>query len=126
EMDGVRIVRTTVSPELAGGEADVTVPATVDLFELANAGAEERTVTLVLPRPSLVNLAEKKLRAEQDNAFASQGATRDHAHEAFQAAACHGIVMGSRRSEDRMAIAVPKVPGATVDLQLGFRTAAYK
>ena len=126
EMDGVRIVRTTVSPELAGNEADVTVPATVDLFELANAGAEERTVTLVLPRPSLVNLAEKKLRAEQDNAFGSQGATRDHVHATFQSAGGQGIVMGSRRSEDRMAIAVPKLPGVAVDFQSAFRTAAYK
>ena len=104
-----------MSPELAGGEADVTVPATVDDFELANAGSEARTVTLVLPRPSLVNLAEKKLRAEQDNAFGSQGATRDHVHEAFQAAGGQGIVMGSKRSEDRMAIAVPKLPGVAVD-----------
>jgi len=126
EMDGVLIVRTTVSPELAGGEADVTVPATVDVFELANAGSEARTVTLVLPRPSLVNLAEKKLRAEQDNAFGSQGATRDHVHESFQTAGGQGIVMGSQRSEDRMAIAVPKLPGIAVDTQLAFRTAAYK
>ncbi|MEO6097133.1 MAG: GH116 family glycosyl hydrolase [Fibrobacteria bacterium] len=126
EMDKVRIVRTTVSPELAGSEADVTVPATVDMFELANTGAEERTVTLVLPRPSLVNLAEKKLRAEQDNAFGSQGATRDHVHATFQSTGGHGIVMGSRRSGDRMAIAVPELPGVAVDLQTAFRTAAYK
>lgn len=126
ELDGVRIVRTTVSPELAGGEADVTVPATVDLFELANPGAEERTVTLILPRPSLVNLAEKKLRAEQDNAFGSQGATRDHVHTTFQSAGGQGVVMGSQRSEDRMAIAVPQLPGVMVDFQPAFRTAAYK
>ncbi|MEO7424410.1 MAG: GH116 family glycosyl hydrolase, partial [Fibrobacteria bacterium] len=126
ELDGVRIVRTTVSPELAGSEMDVTVPATVDVFELANAGDEERTVTLVLPRPSLVNLAEKKLRAEQDNAFGSQGATRDHVHEPFQSSGSQGIVMGSERSQDRMAIAVPKLAGVAVDMQSGFRTAAYK
>jgi cellobiose phosphorylase len=126
ELDGLRIVRTTVSPELAGSEADVTVPATVDVFELSNAGAEERTVTLVLPRPSLVNLAEKKLRAEQDNAFGSQGATHDHLHEPFQSAGGQGVVMGSKRSEDRMAIAVPKLAGVAVDVQSGFRTAAYK
>ncbi len=126
EIEGIRVVRTTVSPELAGGEQDVTVPATVDLFELSNPGAEERTVTLVLPRPSLVNLAEKKLRAEQDNAFGSQGATRDQAHETFQSAGAQGIVMGSKRSEDRMAIAVPKLSGAAVDAQPAFRTAAYK
>jgi len=51
------------------------VPATVDVFELDNATDERRTVTLVIPRPSLVNLTEKKLRAEQDNAFSGQGAT---------------------------------------------------
>jgi hypothetical protein len=126
ELEGVRIVRTTVSPELAGSEADVTVPAMVDVYEIANDGAEERTVTLVLPRPSLVNLAEKKLRAEQDNAFGSQGATRGHVHANFRSGGGQGIVMGSAASGDRMAIAVPELPGAAVDLQTAFRTAAYK
>lgn len=126
ELEGVRIVRTTISPELAGSEADVTVPAMVDAYELANGAGEERTVTLILPRPSLVNLAEKKLRAEQDNAFGSQGATREHEHAPFRSPAGLGIVMGSKVSADRMAIAVPNLPGASIDLQTGFRTAAYK
>jgi len=126
EIEGVRVARTTISPELSGNEDDVSVPATVDLFELANPTGEERTVTLVLPRPSLVNLTEKKLRAEQDNAFAGQGATEEQVHEEFQSASARGVVMGSKKTGDRMAIAVAKVDGLALDVQPSFRTAAYK
>lgn len=126
QLEGVRVARTTISPELSGNEDDVSVPATVDLFELSNPTAEERTVTLVLPRPSLVNLTEKKLRAEQDNAFAGQGATEDQVHEEFQSGAAHGVVMGSKKIGDKMAIAVAKADGLAIDVQPSFRTAAYK
>src|SRR5208283_5186567 len=126
ELEGVRVARTTISPELSGTEADVSVPATVDVFEFDNATGEERTVTLVIPRPSLVNLTEKKLRAEQDNAFSGQGATADHVHEEYQSATMSGVVMGSRKTGDRMVIAVSKMDGVDIDVQPAFRTAAYK
>jgi len=126
ELEGVRVARTTISPELSGTEADVSVPATVDVFELCNSADAERTVTLVIPRPSLVNLTEKKLRAEQDNAFSGQGATEEQVHEEYQSATMTGVVMGSRKTSDRMVIAVPKMAGVEIDVQPGFRTAAYK
>jgi len=126
EWEGVRVERTTISPELSGNENDVSVPATVDVFELANPTDETRTVTLVMPRPSLVNLTEKKLRAEQDNAFSGQGATEGQVHEDFQSATMRAVVMGSRKTADRMVIAVPRMDGVAVDVQPGFRTAAYK
>jgi cellobiose phosphorylase len=126
ELDGVRIARTTISPELSGSEDDVAVPATVDVFELANPTGQARTVTLVLPRPSLVNLTEKKLRAEQDNAFSGQGATEDQVHDEHQSKTMRGVVMGSRKTGDRMVIAVPQMDGVALDVQPGFRTAAYK
>ncbi|MGD0042513.1 MAG: hypothetical protein ABSE84_19280, partial [Isosphaeraceae bacterium] len=44
ELEGVRVARTTISPELSGTEADVSVPATVDVFELCNSADAERTV----------------------------------------------------------------------------------
>jgi cellobiose phosphorylase len=124
--EDIRVERTTISPELSGNEDDVSVPATVDVFEIGNTTAEERTVTLVLPRPSLVNLTEKKLRAEQDNAFSGQGATQGQVHEEYQSAGSRGVVMGSQQTGDRMVIAVPKLDGVTIDVQPGFRTAAYK
>jgi len=126
ELEGVRVARTTISPELSGHEQDVSVPATVDLFELSNPTAQERTVTLVIPRPSLVNMTEKKLRAEQDNAFSGQGATEEQVHEEFQSGAIRGVVMGSKKTGDRMVIAVSKLDGVAIDVQPGFRTAAYK
>jgi cellobiose phosphorylase len=126
ELEGVRVARTTISPELSGNEDDVSVPATVDVFELDNPTDEERTVTLVIPRPSLVNLTEKKLRAEQDNAFSGQGATEELVHEEYQSATMRGVVMGSKKTGDRMVIAVPKMDGVDIDVQPGFRTAAYK
>jgi cellobiose phosphorylase len=126
ELEGVRVARTTISPELSGNEDDVSVPATVDVFELCNSADAERTVTLVIPRPSLVNLTEKKLRAEQDNAFSGQGATADHVHEEYQSATMSGVVMGSRKTGDRMVIAVSKMDGVDIDVQPAFRTAAYK
>jgi uncharacterized protein (DUF608 family) len=126
ELDGVRVARTTISPELSGNEDDVSVPATVDVFELANPTEAERTVTLVLPRPSLVNLTEKKLRAEQDNAFSGQGATEEQTHEECQSGTMRGVVMGSTKTGDRMVIGVPKLAGVAIDVQPGFRTAAYK
>jgi uncharacterized protein (DUF608 family) len=126
ELEGVRVARTTISPELSGTEADVSVPATVDVFDLCNSADTERTVTLVIPRPSLVNLTEKKLRAEQDNAFSGQGATEELVHEEYQSATMRGVVMGSRKTGDRMVIAVPQMAGVEIDVQPGFRTAAYK
>jgi cellobiose phosphorylase len=126
EPEGIRVARTTISPELSGTEDDVSVPATVDVFEIDNPTGEERTVTLVIPRPSLVNLTEKKLRAEQDNAFSGQGATEDQVHEEYQSATMSGVVMGSRKTGDRMVIAVSKMDGVAIDVQPSFRTAAYK
>jgi cellobiose phosphorylase len=126
EIEGVRVARTTISPELSGNEADVSVPATVDLFELDNPTAEECALTLVIPRPSLVNLTEKKLRAEQDNAFSGQGATEDQVHGEYQSATMRGVVMGSKKTGDRMVIAVPKIDAVAIDVQPSFRTAAYK
>jgi cellobiose phosphorylase len=126
ECDGVRVERTTISPELSGNEDDVSVPATVDVFSLSNPTDEERTVTLVLPRPSLVNLTEKKLRAEQDNAFSGQGATEEQLHEEYQSATMRAVIMGSKKTGDRMVIAVSRLDGVEIDVQPGFRTAAYK
>jgi cellobiose phosphorylase len=126
ELEGVRVERTVVSPELSGSEADVSVPASVDVLELANPTKEERKVTLVMPRPSLVGLTEKKLRAEQDNAFAGQGATDEQVHEEFQSGAVRGVVMGSKKTSDRMVIAVSKIDGVSIDVQPSFRTAAYR
>jgi len=126
EWEGIRVARTTISPELSGNENDVSVPATVDVFDLHNPTAEARTVTLVLPRPSFVNLTEKKLRAEQDNAFSGQGATEEQTHAEYQSGTMRAVVMGSKKTGDRMVIAVPQLDGVAIDVQPSFRTAAYK
>ncbi len=79
-------------------------------------------ITLVIPRPSLVNLQEKKLRpVDQDNSYICFCAVQGHHHETFKRPGMQGVVMGSRECQDRMVIAVADLQGVVMDTQPYFR-----
>jgi hypothetical protein len=75
-------------------------------------------VPTFVPRPSLVNLQEKELKpTDQDSVYVCSAAVHGQKHEEFQAAGVRGIIMGSAETPNRMALAVPEMPGVAVDTQ---------
>jgi len=83
-----------------------------------NTGNDAQEITLVVPRPSLVNLQEKELKpTDQDSVYVCSAAVHGQKHEEFQAAGVRGVIMGSADTPNRMALAVPELPGVAVDTQ---------
>src|SRR5208282_4104090 len=112
----IKVTRRLVSPLLS--EDHALVPLGVEEFIVENAGKDAQEITLVVPRPSLVNLQEKELKpTDQDSVYVSSAAVHGQQHEDFQAAGNRGVIMGSSETPNRMAIAVPDMPGVTVDTQ---------
>jgi hypothetical protein len=70
-----------------------------------------------MPRPSLVNLQEKFKPTDQDSIFVATAAVKGQVHEEFRLDGIRGVIMGSKESQNRMAIAVADVPGVAVDTQ---------
>ena len=65
----VKIIRRLISPLLSGNEQTL-MPIGVEEYEVQNASNEPQTITLVVPRPSLVNLQEKELKpTDQDSVY---------------------------------------------------------
>ena len=94
------------------------MPLGVEEFEVENAADEAQEITLVVPRPSLVNLQEKELKpTDQDSVYICSAPVHGHAHKEFQSAGARGVVMGSTESPNRMALAVAETSGVTVDIQ---------
>jgi uncharacterized protein (DUF608 family) len=117
KLGKVKVTRRLVSPFLSGGDQTL-MPLGVEEFEVENAADEAQVITLVVPRPSLVNLQEKELKpTDQDSVYICSAPLRGHAHEEFQSAGARGVVMGSAESLSRMALAVAETPGVTVDIQ---------
>ncbi|HTX66115.1 MAG TPA: GH116 family glycosyl hydrolase [Opitutaceae bacterium] len=117
KLGQLRIVRRLISPLLAGNDQALT-PLGVEEFEVRNTGGEAREITLVVPRPSLVNLQEKELKpTDQDSVYVATAAVHGQRHETFQDAGVRGVIMGSTETPNRMALAVPDLPGVAVDLQ---------
>ena len=113
----IRIVRRLISPLLSGDE-QMLMPLGVEEFEVENTSDSVREVTLVVPRPSLVNLQEKELKpTDQDSVYVCAAAVHGHKHEEFRSAALRGVIMGSTETRNRMALAVPELPGVAVDTQ---------
>ena len=72
-------------------------------------------ITLVVPRPSLVNLQEKELKpTDQDTVYVCSAPVKDHLHKAFNNASMTGVMMTSKESSDRMVIAVPKIKNVKI------------
>jgi uncharacterized protein (DUF608 family) len=117
KLGRVSVVRRLVSPFLSGNE-ETLMPLGVEEYEVRNASDKPREITLVVPRPSLVNLQEKELKpTDQDSIYICTAPVHGHRHVDFQSGDIHGIVMGSAESGNRMVLAVRETPGVTIDLQ---------
>jgi hypothetical protein len=113
----VTVVRRLVSPLLSRTD-HALMPAGVEEYEVVNRSRERQQVTLVIPRPSLVNLQEKELKpTDQDTVYVCAPPVKGHAHTAFASGRSTGVVMGSTECGDRMVIAVAQTPGTRVDAQ---------
>ena len=94
------------------------MPIGVEEYEVQNNSKQAQTVTLVVPRPSLVNLQEKELKpTDQDSVYIASVPVHGQKHETFESDGVRGIVMGSTESANRMVLAVAEMAGVTVDLQ---------
>jgi uncharacterized protein (DUF608 family) len=117
KLGKVSIIRRLISPLLSGND-QTQMPLGVEEFEIENAGDEAEEITLVIPRPSLVNLQEKELKpTDQDSVYVCSAAVSGQKHEEFRAAGIRGVIMGSSETANRMALAVPELPGVAVDIQ---------
>src|SRR5690554_4768207 len=117
QLKKVTVTRRMVSPFLSGNIQALS-PAGVEEFIITNKTDEAQQVTLVLPRPSLVNLQEKELKPlDQDTVYACSTPVKGHVHKEFAQDGFCGVVMGSKECQDRMVIAVPQMDGAKIDIQ---------
>ena len=117
KLGKIKIIRRIISPLLSGNDQTL-MPLGVEEFEIENTGADAQEITLVVPRPSLVNLQEKELKpTDQDSIYVSTAAVSGQKHEEFQSAGFRGVIMGSTETDNRMALAVPELPGVAVDVQ---------
>lgn len=115
KLDKVKVTRKMVSPFLSGN-AQALMPVGVEEYELTNTSNKARQITLVIPRPSLVNLQEKELKpADQDTVYICSTPVKGHVHKDFSLAGIRGVVMASSECEDRMVIAVPEMNGVKID-----------
>ena len=116
KLGKVEVTRRFVSPFLDREHA--LIPFGVEEFEVENTTNKDQEVTLVIPRPSLVNLQEKELKpTDQDTVYICSEPVKGHVHEAFDTAGIKGVVMSSRECQDRMVIAVPDMKGIDIDTQ---------
>ena len=117
KLGKVNITRRMVSPFLSG-DTQALMPIGVEEFEVKNTSQKTLEVTLVIPRPSLVNLQEKELKpTDQDTVYICSTPVKGHIHDAFENTGMTGVVMASKESQDRMVIAVPQIKGVKVDTQ---------
>ncbi|MGO8838384.1 MAG: GH116 family glycosyl hydrolase [Limisphaerales bacterium] len=113
----INIIRRLISPLLSGNEQTL-MPIGVEEYEVENTSKETQTITLVVPRPSLVNLQEKELKpTDQDSVYVSSAAVYGQVHEVFESEGVRGIVMGSTETPNRMVLAVADTPGVSIDTQ---------
>lgn len=116
-----KVARKMISPFLSG-DVQALTPFGVEEYEVENTSNKAQLVTLVIPRPTLANLQEKKYRPiDQDTAFICSAAIKGQVHEEFNFAGIKGVIMGSTESAERMVIAVPEIAGVTIDTQPYFR-----
>jgi uncharacterized protein (DUF608 family) len=117
KLGKVKVIRRLISPLLSGGDQTL-MPLGVEEFEVENTGDVAQEITLVVPRPSLVNLQEKEVKpTDQDSVYVSSAAVKGQKHEEFHSGNVRGVIMGSTETANRMALAVPELPGVTVDIQ---------
>jgi uncharacterized protein (DUF608 family) len=116
----VNVLRRFISP-LLSGSVQTSMPLGVEEYEVKNTSNKAQQITLVIPRPSLVNLQEKELKpTDQDTAYVCSAPIKCHVHEDFRSSSIRGVVMGSTECADRMVIAVPEIEGITIDTHPSF------
>ena len=116
KLGKIKIIRRLISPLLSGNDQTL-MPFAVEEFEIENSANDSQEITLVVPRPSLVNLQEKELKpTDQDSVYVSSAALSGQKHEEFQSEGLRGVIMGSTETKNRMALAVPEMSGITVDV----------
>ncbi len=116
----IKVVRRMISP-LLSGTAHALMPIGIEEFEVTNTSNQEQQVTLVIPRPSLVNLQEKELKpTDQDTVYACSTAVKGQLHKAFASPGMKGVVMASQECANRMVLAVPEMEGVSVDVHPSF------
>ena len=121
KLGKIKVTRRMISPFLSGNE-QALMPISVEEFEIQNTTGQALPVELVVPRPTLANLQEKKYRPiDQDSAFICSAPIKGQVHEDFSHAGIRGVIMGSTESPERMAIAVPERDDLAIDTQPYFR-----
>ena len=117
QLGKVRVVRRLVSP-LLSGDSQALMPIGIEEYEVKNTSNQVKEITLVIPRPSLVNLQEKELKpTDQDTVYICSTPVKGHVHEDFIYRSMRGVVLGSKEAQDRMVIAVPEMKGVVIDTQ---------
>jgi uncharacterized protein (DUF608 family) len=120
KLENVKVTRKMISPFLSGN-AQALMPVGVEEYEIENTSNKVRQITLVIPRPSLVNLQEKELKpTDQDTVYVCSTPIKNHVHKDFSLAGIRGVVMASSECEDRMVIAVPEMAGVKIDTHPSF------
>jgi uncharacterized protein (DUF608 family) len=113
----IKVTRRLISPLLSGDD-QMLMPLGVEEFEVENTSDKPQQITVVVPRPSLVNLQEKEVKpTDQDSVYVSSAAVTGHRHEEFHSSGVRGVIMGSTVTANRMALAVPALAGVEVDTQ---------
>lgn len=116
----VNVTRRMISP-LLSGDNQALMPIGVEEYQIENNSRKTKKITLVIPRPSLVNLQEKELKpTDQDTVYVCSTAVKSHLHRAFNSSAMMGVIMGSRECVDRMIIAAPKIKNVKIDTHPSF------
>jgi len=117
KLGKVFLIRRLISPFLSGN-VESQMPIGVEEYEVKNNTNKVREITLVIPKPSLVNLQEKELKpTDQDTVYICSTPVKGHVHEDFKSAAIRGVVMGSKECADRMVVALPEMRGVKIDTQ---------
>jgi len=115
KLGKVSVTRKMISP-LLSGDMHALIPFSVEEFEVENTSDKEQEITLVIPRPSLVNLQEKELKpTDQDTVYVCSAPVKAQVHEAFSSSSMKGVVMASEECSDRMVIAVPEIENVDID-----------
>src|SRR4030066_280628 len=80
------LTRRMISPLLSGNN-QALMPIGVEEYEIKNPTNKAQEITLVIPRPSLVNLQEKELKpTDQDSVYICSAPIKGHVHEDYGAA----------------------------------------
>ncbi|MGD1044606.1 MAG: GH116 family glycosyl hydrolase [Bacteroidota bacterium] len=117
KLGKVHVTRRLISPFLSGN-VQALMPIGVEEYEVKNTSNQHQQITLIIPKPSLVNLQEKELKpTDQDTVYVCSAPVKGHVHADFKFAGMRGVVMGSKESADRMVIAVPEMSGVEIDTQ---------